>query len=66
MDGGGSHDKCAPSGDFEILIADGAPGKPGRHVLNDEHCVFCDNDAQQQQKDQQITDDLSFEYFNSI
>lgn len=39
IDGGGSHDKCAPSGDFEILIADGAPGKPGRQVLNDEHCV---------------------------
>lgn len=38
IDGGGSHDKCAPSGDFEIFIADGAPGKPGRQVLNDEHC----------------------------
>lgn len=33
--GGGSHDKCAPSGDFDILMADGAPGKPGKHVLND-------------------------------
>lgn len=40
MDGGGSHDRCAPSGDLEILIADGAPGKPGRHVLNDEHYAF--------------------------
>jgi hypothetical protein len=33
VDGGGSHDKCAPSGDFEIFIADGAPGNPGRQVL---------------------------------
>lgn len=32
--GGASHDKCAPSVDFEILMADGAPGNPGRHVLN--------------------------------
>ena len=30
---GGSHDKWAPSGLLEILIAEGAPGKPGRHVL---------------------------------
>uniref|UniRef100_A0A182M1T8 Peptidase M24 domain-containing protein n=1 Tax=Anopheles culicifacies TaxID=139723 RepID=A0A182M1T8_9DIPT len=34
VDGGGSHERCAPSGDLEILIADGAPGKPGKHVLN--------------------------------
>lgn len=40
MLGGGSHDKCAPSGDFEILIADGAPGYPGKHVLNDEAYKF--------------------------
>ncbi|KAK2194273.1 hypothetical protein NP493_1g10012 [Ridgeia piscesae] len=33
---GGSQDKCAPSGLLLILIADGAPGKPGRHVLNAE------------------------------
>lgn len=33
---GGSHERCAPSDDFEILIPDGAPGNPGRHVLNDE------------------------------
>ena len=31
---GGSHERCAPSPDLEILIAEGAPGKPGRHVLN--------------------------------
>ena len=31
---GGSQERCAPSTDFEILMADGAPGKPGRHVLN--------------------------------
>ena len=31
---GGSHERWAPSPDFEILIAEGAPGKPGRHVLN--------------------------------
>lgn len=31
---GGSHDKCAPSTDLDILIADGAPGKPGKQVLN--------------------------------
>jgi hypothetical protein len=30
---GGSHDKWAPSGDFEILMAEGAPGNPGRQVL---------------------------------
>lgn len=34
VDGGGSQERCAPSGDFEILIADGAPGNPGRQVLN--------------------------------
>lgn len=31
---GGSHDRCAPSTDFDILMADGAPGKPGKQVLN--------------------------------
>ena len=31
---GGSQERCAPSTDLEILMADGAPGKPGRHVLN--------------------------------
>ena len=31
---GGSHERWAPSPDLEILIAEGAPGKPGRHVLN--------------------------------
>jgi hypothetical protein len=38
VDGGGSHDKCAPSGDFEILMADGAPGNPGKQVLNGAGC----------------------------
>ena len=33
---GGSQLRWAPSVDFEILIADGAPGKPGRHVLKAE------------------------------
>lgn len=33
---GGSQDKCAPSVDLAILMADGAPGKPGRHVLKAE------------------------------
>lgn len=31
---GGSHERCAPSIDFDIFIADGAPGNPGRQVLN--------------------------------
>ena len=30
---GGSQLRCAPSVDLDILIADGAPGKPGRQVL---------------------------------
>ena len=33
---GGSQLRCAPSVDLEILMAEGAPGKPGRHVLNAE------------------------------
>ena len=33
---GGSQLKWAPSVDFEILMAEGAPGKPGRHVLKAE------------------------------
>ena len=33
---GGSQDKCAPSADLLILIAEGAPGKPGKHVLKAE------------------------------
>ena len=35
---GGSHERWAPSPDLEILIAEGAPGKPGRHVLNADTC----------------------------
>lgn len=32
---GGSHERCAAaSADFAIFIADGAPGNPGRQVLN--------------------------------
>jgi len=31
---GGSQEICAPSTDFDIFIALGAPGNPGRHVLN--------------------------------
>lgn len=31
---GGSQDKWAPSADLDILMADGAPGNPGRQVLN--------------------------------
>ncbi len=30
---GGSHEIKAPSKAFEIFMADGAPGNPGRHVL---------------------------------
>ncbi len=30
---GGSHERWAPSPDLDTLMADGAPGKPGRHVL---------------------------------
>lgn len=30
---GGSHERCAPSTDLEIFMADGAPGKPGKQVL---------------------------------
>ena len=30
---GGSHEMWAPSPAFEILMADGAPGNPGRQVL---------------------------------
>ena len=33
---GGSQLRCAPSVDFEILMADGAPGNPGRQVLKAE------------------------------
>lgn len=33
---GGSHETCAPSLVFEIFMADGAPGYPGRHVLKAE------------------------------
>lgn len=35
---GGSQDRCAPSTDLEILMAEGAPGNPGKHVLKDESC----------------------------
>lgn len=35
VDGGGSQLKWAPSPLFVILMADGAPGKPGRHVLKE-------------------------------
>lgn len=33
---GGSHEIRAPSKALDILIEDGAPGKPGKHVLNAE------------------------------
>ena len=33
---GGSQLRCAPSVDLDILIAEGAPGKPGKQVLNAE------------------------------
>lgn len=42
---GGSHDKWAPSLDFEILIPDGAPGKPGKQVLNEDGCEMEENES---------------------
>jgi hypothetical protein len=33
---GGSQERCAPSADLLILMAEGAPGNPGRHVLKAE------------------------------
>ena len=33
---GGSQERWAPSADLLILIADGAPGKPGKQVLKAE------------------------------
>ena len=33
---GGSHERWAPSADLLILMAEGAPGNPGRHVLKAE------------------------------
>lgn len=37
--GGGSHDRCAPSVVLAILMADGAPGKPGKDVLKAATCT---------------------------
>lgn len=38
MLGGASHDKWAPSADLLIFMADGAPGNPGKQVLNGAGC----------------------------